>query len=339
MKNKLFPLFVLFSAMGLASVAAYFSIIGISTLFAGASISVGIMALFLEIGKLSAVSFSYRYWNKCSLYLKTYLVSAIIILMLITSLGISGMLMSAYQKSSIEFTTTQEKIKTTEDQKGYYTDKIAASKKRIEDLTHIRESEESRMNGIITNEFISRNPVQLKQLQQQNADMISDTDNSIKDENKKIQDSIDGIAKVNDEVNQLKLGTSEKKDIQTFKFVADALGMSLDSVARWVILSIMFVFDPLAICLILAYNVIIFKKYEELESISIPPTTSTSSASYSIQPTTTIIDTPKIVINEIPNTEKIEKSEGIQIESIKQNTPNIQSKNNTSEFFKQMFKI
>jgi len=325
MKKKLFPLFVLFSALGLASVAAYFSIIGIATLFAGAMISVGIMALFLEIGKLSAVSFSYRYWNKCSVYLKIYLVAAITVLMLITSLGISGMLMSAYQKSSIEYSATQEKIKTTENQKGYYTDKIDASKKRIGDLTKIRESEESRMTGILTNEFISRNPVQLKQLQQQNSDMITDTDNSIKDENKKIQDSIDGINKVNDDVNKLKLGTSEKKDIQTFKFVADALGVSLDSVARWVILSIMFVFDPLAVCLILAYNVIIFKKNEEIETISPPP------------PSIPIIELPKIdnvgIIKETPTVKEVKS------EPTSSQIPKIDSKNNTSEFFKQMFKM
>ncbi len=339
MKYKPFPLFVLLSAFGLASVAAYFSIIGISTLFAGAALSVGIMAFFLEIGKLTSVSFAYRYWNKCSNYLKIYLISAITVLMLITSLGISGMLMSAYQKSSIEFTVTQEKIKTTESQKGYYIDKIDASKRRIEDLTKIRNSEEARMSEVLTNEFISRNPVQLKQLQQQNADMITDTDNSLKDENKKIQDSIDGINKVNDEVNQLKLGTSEKKDIQTFKFVADAFNLSLDSVARWVILSIIFVFDPLAVCLILAYNVIVFKKEENVikETSIITPIIEKPVEKPVELPK--IIEPPKVepIIIESPKIEtSVEKPTEIPSVIIPPTVPN---NNHMSTFFKQMFKI
>ena len=61
----------------------------------------------------------------------------------------------------------------------------------------------------------------------------------------------------------MKLGTASKKDVQTFKFVADALKLPLDTVARWFILSIIFVFDPLAICLILAYNVAVYRKEDE----------------------------------------------------------------------------
>ncbi len=334
MKNKLFPIFVLLTAIGLASVAAYFSIIGISTLFAGAALSAGIMAFFLELGKLCSVSFAYRYWEKCTGYLKTYIVGAILVLMMITSLGISGMLMSAYQKSSIEYSVSQEKIKYVQDQKGYYTDKIDASKKRIDDLTKIRSSQESRMSEILTNEFIARNPVQLKQLQQQNVDMMNDTDNSIKEENKKIQDSIDGINKVNEQVNQLKLGTSEKKDIQTFKFVADALNIPLDTVARWVILSIIFVFDPLAVCLILAYNVIVYKKSEDSDIKDVPPIP----PSVIILPKEEIKEEIKPII-ESPKIEKVEEIKPSPPEEIKVESQKSTYKNNTSEFFKQMFKM
>jgi hypothetical protein len=262
-KKLLFPFIILFSALGLASVAAYFSIIGISTLFSGAALSVGIMALFLEIGKISSVSFAYRYWNKCKFYLKSYLVISMLILMIITSAGIAGMLMSAYQKSSIEYTISQEKIKTTEQQKTYYQDKITTSKSRIDALTKLRSSQEVRMNEVVTNEFLTRNPLQLKQLQQQTIDLITNTDKDIKEENDKIQTSIDDISKIDEKIGTIKLGLAEKKDVQTFKFVADALDMTLDQVAKWFILMIIFVFDPLAICLILAYNVIVYKKENE----------------------------------------------------------------------------
>ena len=268
MKDKLlphskFPWILGGSALFIALCAAFFSVYGISTLFAGAFFSAIVMASSLEIGKLVGTTFLYRYWSKCKGFLKVYLTGAILVLMVITSLGIFGYLSAAYQKSSIEFAVTQEKITNMQDQKTYYKDKITAAKKRIDDLTKLRASQESRMSEVLTNEFLSRNPLSLKQLQQQTVDLITDTDKSIKEENNKIQTAIDDTQKIDTQVNDLKLGTASKKDVQTFKFVADALKLPLDTVARWFILSIIFVFDPLAICLILAYNVAVYRKEDE----------------------------------------------------------------------------
>jgi hypothetical protein len=230
-------------------------------------------------------------------------VGAIFILMIITSLGIFGYLSAAFQKSSIEFGVTQEKITAMQEQKTYYHDKIDAAKKRINDLTTLRASEENRMSQVLTNEYIARNPVQLRQLQQQNVDLISDTDTSIKTENSKIQEAIDGVAKIDSQINEMKMGTAGKKDVQTFKFVADALKLPLDTVARWFILSIICVFDPLAICLILAYNVAVYKKEDEsvydkpkqIDSIIEPP--------IELPPKTTSTSTP--LVNPSPDTHPI----------------------------------
>lgn len=268
MKDKLiskskFPFVLGSSALLIALCAAAFSVYGISTLFAGAAVSAMVMASSLEIGKLVGTTFLYRYWHKCNGALKTYLAVAILVLMVITSLGIFGYLSSAYQKSSIEYGVAQEKIKTTEEQKTYYQDKIAASKERIKALQSLRSSQEARMSETITNQFLTRNPLQLKQLQQQTIDLIGSTDKDIKDENDKVQASIDNIEKIGNTVNQLKLGTAEKKDVQTFKFVADAFGITLDKVARYFMGMLIFVFDPLAVCLILAYNVAVYKKEDE----------------------------------------------------------------------------
>lgn len=263
LSNTNFPWILGGSALFIALCAACFSIYGISTLFAGATISVMVMAFSLEIGKLVATTFLYRYWTKCQKFLKTYLIVAVLSLMMITSLGIFGYLSAAYQKSSVEFGVTQDKIKTTESQKAFYQDKITTAKKRLDDLGNLRASQEIRMNEVLTNEFLSRNPIQLKQLQQQTVDLISQTVTDIKEENDKIQTSIEDIRKIDAQVNQLKLGEADKKDVQTFKFVAEALGVPLDTVARWFIISIIFVFDPLAICLILAYNVSVYRKEDE----------------------------------------------------------------------------
>lgn len=306
--KKLFPLFILLSAVGLISVAAFFSIVGISTLFAGSVISVSIMALFLELGKISAATFLYRYWTKCKTYIKTYLTVATIILMIITSLGIFGYLSAAYQKSSIEFGVTQDKIKITEQQ-------IVFSQQNIDNLVNLRTSQNTNQ----MNEFVVRNPMLFKQFQQQ----IADTDSNIEKESKKKQALIDSV-------NTLKLGTAEKKDVQTFKFVADAVGLPLDTVARWFIIMIIFVFDPMAIGLILAYNVAVYRKEDESVYDDVIP----------ILPPPTPIWSPKDKIIEsepIPSIITEPPKESVVIESKTETPPAAQ--NGLTDWFKQMFKF
>ena len=309
MKDKLipkskFPFVLGFSALLIALCAAAFSVYGISTLFAGAAVSAMVMASSLEIGKLVGVTFLYRYWHKCNVVLKVYLSVASVVLMAVTSLGIFGYLSSAYQKSSIEYGVTQEKIKTTEEQKTYYQDKISASKDRIKALQQLRSAQENRMSTVVTNQNLTRNPLQLKQLQQQTSDEVAATDKDIKDQNDSIQTSIDSISKINDQVNTMKLGTAQKKDVQTFKFVADAFGISLDKVARWFIGLLIFVFDPLAVCLVLAYNVAVYKKedddvYDQTPTTKIPKTETPKITE----------NNPKVVESSAPNEVPVLKEE------------------------------
>lgn len=302
MKDKLipkskFPWILGFSALMIALCAASFSVYGISTLFAGAAVSVMIMASTLEIGKLVGTTFLYRYWQKCGIVLKTYLTTAILVLMIVTSLGIFGFLSSAYQKSSIEYVVTQEKIKTTEDQKSFYQDKIDQSKNMIKSLTANKDT----LVNSLRDENVTRSPLILRQINSQ----ITDVDGNIEKENTKIQSSIDKINEINTQVNQMKLGTAEKKDVQTFRFVAEALGTSLDNVARWFILLLISVFDPLAICLVLAYNIAVYRKvddnvYEDLpkkDQVIDDPSTQLKDI---IQPTVE----PEKLAEELPKTEK-----------------------------------
>jgi hypothetical protein len=253
------------SALFIAMCAAFFSVYGISILFSGAFISTVIMSSSLEIGKVVGVTFLYRYWKNTKTYLKTYLILAVLTLMVITSLGVFGYLSMAYQKSSLEYAAVQNKITTTELQKTYHQDKISAAKQSIEALTKLRSVQQGQLSTLSTNDTLMRTPIAFKSSFQLISDQITDTDKNIKDENQKIQSSVDGISKIDDQVNQLKLGADSHKDIQTFKFVADAVGMTLDKVARLFILMIIFVFDPLAIGLILAYNAIVYKREDDVE--------------------------------------------------------------------------
>jgi hypothetical protein len=261
MKFTKFENLVGLTSLFIASCAAFFSIVGIGMLFSGSSIAAMLMAGSLELGKLVATSFLYRYWTLTKGFLKIYLTVAVFVLMLITSLGIFGYLSSAYQQSSIEDSLLQEKIKVIEDQKITIKDKINSSKLRISNITELRNSQELRLSQSMTNILIARNPIQLKQIQEQTKELIDQSELSIQKENEKIQLSIDDLQKLDSQIGQLKIQSGSKKDLQTFKFVADEFGVNINKVAKWFIIALISVFDPLAICLLLAYNTTINKNY------------------------------------------------------------------------------
>ena len=102
MKSKLFIFLLAFSALFIAGNAAFFSITGLSHLFAGAFWSVVVMASSLELGKLVAASFLHRYWSALSKWIKIYLVTGCVTLVIITSIGIFGYLSKAYQGATVD---------------------------------------------------------------------------------------------------------------------------------------------------------------------------------------------------------------------------------------------
>ena len=102
-KSKTFPYIKAISAGAVAFSAAFFSVFGLSKLFAGAQASVVIMAGSLEFAKLVTASFLYRYWDRIPVFLKNYLLVGTIVLILITSAGIFGYLSNAYQGATTDF--------------------------------------------------------------------------------------------------------------------------------------------------------------------------------------------------------------------------------------------
>jgi len=245
---------LILTSLAIASCAAYFSVIGISMLFVGSKISSMVMASCLEIGKLVATSFLFRYWYKSQTFLKVYLTTSVIVLMLITSLGIFGYLSASYQKSSLDNKLFEEKVTIYESQKDSLSKKVEQSKIRIISISELRNSQEKRLGEAMTNPIIARNPIQLQEIQSQTLELINKSESNIEEENKKIQSSLDGVSKINGEITELKLDSHKKSDIVTFKYVAQELDMEMDKVVKWFIAIIISVFDPLAICLLLAYN-------------------------------------------------------------------------------------
>lgn len=253
--NKLtFKTVVALTSIFIASCAAYFSIIGIAMLFSGSKVAAAIMASSLELGKLVSTSFLFKYWKYSKSFLKIYLTVSVLVLMFITSIGVFGYLTASYQKSSLDNKLSTEKITILEQKREEVNKKIDLSKSRIVSLNELRASQENRLNQSITNPVIVRNPIQLQEIQSQTADLITKSESNVSEENKKIESSYQEIDIINKNISDLKIESMGKNDIITFKFVSDETGLPMDTVVKWFITLIISVFDPLAICLLLAYN-------------------------------------------------------------------------------------
>ena len=254
---------VILSSLLIAGCAAYFSVYGIGMLFSGATIAAMIMASSLELGKLVTTSWLFRYWNKANILMRVYMIFAVFALMSITSLGIFGFLTSAFQKSSLENEVSISKIFAFEIQKTEESKKIESTKTSISNLFKLRSSQESRLTETLTNVVIARNPIQFQNIQNQINDQIGDINKQMEVENEKLKVSGDKISKLDDNIFKLKIENSQKKDLTTFKFVADEFNTTIQKVAKWFIVVLIVVFDPLAIILLLAYNISSNSTYEE----------------------------------------------------------------------------
>lgn len=241
----LFTLLLGLSALFVAGSAAYFSVLGIATLFAGSYYQVIIMAGSLEFGKLVATSFLYRYWNSTPKILRSYLIIAVVMLMGITSLGIFGYLSAAYQVNSGKFDQIDGKIELVENQKTALDQEINLNAKRLETLNEIRVAQEQRV----------KEAGNYKTPREQAYSAIDKASSEIKEINGNTQKLREEKFKKDEEIILLKQEIGKAKDIGTFKFVADLVNRPIDTIVMAFIAVLICVFDPLAVSLVLAFNV------------------------------------------------------------------------------------
>jgi hypothetical protein len=252
----IFILLLGFSALFVAGCAAFFSIKGLVVLFSGSALAIGIMASSLEIGKLVAASFLHRYWHEISFLLKTYLSIAVAVLVLITSMGIFGFLTNAYQMHAATVSTFETGITTLETERDALNKTSEELATRVKSLTEIRITQEQRVQE--AGNYRTPREQAYKAIETANAEItqkeqqISEVRNKLIDVEKRIAD--------------IKIQMSTKTDIGSFKFIADALGTDVDTAVKIFILTLVFVFDPLAVSLVLALNVLLEKRKEEKRS-------------------------------------------------------------------------
>jgi hypothetical protein len=271
-----FVLLLGLSALAVTSCAAYFSVMGIATLFSGSFYQAMVMATCLEFGKIIATSYLYRYWNVTNGWLKTYLIVAVIVLMGITSLGVFGYLTAAYQVNLAKFGHQDSNIALLEEQKTNIDTEINQNINRIQTLNQSRLNQEQRLPNL------SR---------QAAAPIYADIERASKEIqslNNRNQELYQSKTEKDNSLLQIKSEISKSKDIGTFKFVAEFINLPLNTVVTIFIFVLICVFDPLAVALILAYNVV---KYNRLSQKNTNSVTSTENESQEFVDTATSNET------------------------------------------------
>jgi len=241
----MFNALLLITALTVSGVAAWYSITGLAMIFAGAGVAVIIMGTALEVGKLVSVSYLKRYWTETSFLLKTYLITAIAVLMFITSMGIFGFLSNAHIQQTQSFGDAAIKVERLESQ-------IAREQRAIEDADTILDQLDAAVNTLVEYDKISGDDgaIAVRESQSQERERLAAIIN-------RSEDKIDGlraeISEYKKEKNKLEAEVGPIKYIASL-FKDDVDKDFMEDAVRWVIVTIIFVFDPLAICLLIAWN-------------------------------------------------------------------------------------
>ena len=235
------------SALIIAGCAAFFSITGLGVLFSGAALSVMVMAGSLEFAKLVAATYLKQKWDEIKGFNKWYLVSAVAVLMLITSAGIFGYLSNAFQQQNLKLQQVDREI-------AVYSTKITTNDAQITQLNTQLGQLSSTQSQILDKGKVNNRLLR----------SIDNKDKQSAQINKKISDLQTENAKNNDEINKIKVTNLDlEKEVGGFRFVAEAFGMELKNVVKFFIFLIVIVFDPLAVALIIAFNGLIETKKQK----------------------------------------------------------------------------
>ena len=259
MGKRFFPFLIGLAALLVSGSAAFYSVFGLSKLFAGASTQVIIMAGSLEFAKLVCASLLYQYWGTINKWLRAYLSIAVFVLILITSGGIYGFLSGAYQETATKsefldksLVVLQTKQNRFEEQKTDLTLEKTQLNTTISDLrtslsnpTSVSYWDENSQSVITTTSSSTR-----RALQSELKTTIEDRDNI----NLKLEAVMDSVMRIDTELLDLEIGNEEQRELGPLKYLAETTGKPMGQVVNWFLLLIIFVFDPLAIAMVIAAN-------------------------------------------------------------------------------------
>lgn len=249
-KERTFPLIIALSALSVSASAAVYSVTGLSMLFAGASTAVIIMAASLEVAKLVIASLLYQYWDKLNKILRIYLTIAAAVLILITSAGIYGYLSSAYQKTADQTSIVDSKVASLETKKKLYENTRAGILQEKQSLSELKGT----LSKGSTTQFTDRKG---NLVVRSNNASIKQIENASKSDDKlslKLDAVNDSIFSLETKILEVKTNATATSELGPLKYLSALTGVAMDRIINWYILVIIFVFDPLAIALVIAAN-------------------------------------------------------------------------------------
>jgi hypothetical protein len=249
----------LVTALTLSVIAAWYSIVGLTAIFAAAVVPIIIMGASLEIAKVVTTIWLHRYWDQCKWFMKTYLSIAVIVLMLITSMGIFGFLSKAHMDQGIPTGDIAAQIQLIDDKIAIQKELIASERENIQAARNALSQLDSQVNARLdrgTSESSAERSVQIRNQQRRERQALS----------KEIADSQTSIEQINNTIQQLSLEKAPlaadyrkiEAEVGPIKYIAALIygdnpdQMLLERAVRWVIILLIFVFDPLALMLVIA---------------------------------------------------------------------------------------
>ena len=256
-QERIFPFIIALSALSVSTSAAFYSVSGLSKLFAGATLAVIIMTTSLEVAKLVIASLLYQYRKTLPRLLKYYLTIAAIVLVLITSMGIYGFLSAAYQETAskagnidAQIALIETKRDNVKNQLVVYNDEKTSINNAVADLrtglsNNVIRYTDTSGNVVTTTSSSTRRALE-KQLDQAigRQDII----------NTKVDDLNEKLFNYETEIVEVSTNNNIAGELGPLKYLSGLTGIPMDRIINYLLLTIIFVFDPLAIALVIAAN-------------------------------------------------------------------------------------
>jgi hypothetical protein len=246
------------SALFVGFNAAFFSVTGLAKLFAGASVSVMIMASSLELAKLITAGYLYNYWDKINKGFRIYLSIGVVILILITSLGIYGFLTAAFQDTLNQYNVSSKQKAFLQQKESFWGSDVTRYDKELERISeNISTLSSAKATGIQIKDTTSttgfRNTVSTTELR------LSQKRIEVEEQNRrevqaKREVAADSLQKIQLKILELDTDTETGSELGPLQYLSTLLDKPMTDIINWFILIIIFVFDPLAVSLVIAFN-------------------------------------------------------------------------------------
>jgi len=272
-QRNLFPSIIAISALSVSASAAFYSVSGLSKLFAGASFEVIIMAGSLEVAKLVIASLLYQYWSTLNKLLRTYLSIAAVVLVLITSMGIYGFLSAAYQDTYRQLTIKNNQVAFLEQKTNFYEKDVARYDEELERISNnISTLSNAKASSIQVRDTTSstgfRQTISTTELRlsQKRIDVEEQNRASVQAKREQVADS---LQKYQLAILDLENNTEVAGELGPLEYLSGLTGTPMDKIINILLLVIIFVFDPLAISLVVAANFAFDKLTERIYTESL----------------------------------------------------------------------